>query len=500
MKRLAIIAIIVAAAAGGTFAVYRSRSIKAAPPATHEGAHEQAASTTGSTARGDVTIDPRRQQLIGVRTVTATRSAPTPMIRAVGSVRYAETRLSDVNLKLDGWIRELYVDYTGQPISKGQPLFTLYSPDLLATENEYLLSLKTREQLQTSQIPDAKERADQLVESARRRLALWDIPDEELRELDERRRAPDVVTFRSPVGGVVIEKMAVKGMHVTAGQTLYKIADLSTVWVEADVYESELSLVRVGDRATVTLDAYPDERFNGRVIYIYPYVDEKTRTNRVRYEFANATGRLKPGMFASVEIATPAAMAVTVPLDAVLDSGTEQIVFVAKGDGYFEPRPVKIGRRVGDSIQIVSGLKEGEQVAAGATFFLDSESQLRPSLQGYQAPAGGAPAAASQPQLDIAFHTTPDPPTTGDNRFEVVVKDGSGKPIDGADVTVQFFMPAMPTMNMPSMRNETKLAGAGGGIYRGTGQVLMASRWDVTIVVMRNGQRLGTKQLPMVTK
>ena len=453
-----------------------------------------------ATPRGDVTIDPRRQQLIGVRTVAAIRTSLATTIRTVGSVRAAETRLADVNVKVDGWIRDLYVDYTGQAIAKGQPLFRLYSPDLLATESEYLLALRTRDQLRQSQIADARERADQLVASARQRLALWDLPEDELRALDEQRRPHDAVTFRSPVSGVVLEKTAVQGMHVMAGQTLYKIADLSVVWVEADIYEGELSLVRVGNRAAVTLDAYPDERFAGRVTYIYPYVDEKTRTNKVRYEFANRGGRLKPGMFANVQMSAPSGMAIVVPTNAVLDSGKEQVVFVGKGDGYFEPRRVKIGRRLEDHIQILDGLKEGELVAMGATFFLDSESQLHASLQGYETTAAPASSQGATAQLDITLRTIPDPPKTGDNQLEATVKDATGKPIDDAEVSVQFFMPAMPTMNMPAMRSEAKLSPAGGGTYRGAGHVMMAGRWDATVTVTRGGQRLGTRQLPMVAR
>jgi RND family efflux transporter MFP subunit len=452
-----------------------------------------------TTPRGGVTIDPRRQQLIGVRTVIAKRTALTPTIRAVGSVRVAETRLADINVKVDGWIRDLYADYTGQAIAKGQPLFRLYSPDLLATESEYLLALKTRDQLQQSQIAEARARADQLVSSAAQRLTLWDLPADEVRTLDEQRRPHDAVTFRSPVSGVVMEKTAVQGMHVTAGQTLYKIADLSVVWIEADIYEGELSQVRVGNPATVTLDAYPGQRFTGRVVYIYPYVDVNTRTNKVRYEFANRSGRLKPGMFANVEMSAPGGMAVVVPTDAVLDSGREQIVFVGKGDGYFEPRKVTIGRRLEDQIQILDGVKDGEPVATGATFFLDSESQLRASLQGYETMAPPTSAGATA-QLDITFRTVPDPPKTGDNQLEATVKDATGKPIDDADVSVQLFMPAMPTMNMPAMRSEAKLSPAGGGMYRGAAHVAMAGRWDVTVTVTRGGQRLGSKQLPLVTR
>src|SRR5437016_10224400 len=240
-----------------------------------------ATGTPQATPRGDVTIDPRRQQLIGVKTVAVVRQTVDQNVRAVGAVRYDETKQADVNVKIEGWIRELYVDYTGQPIQRGQPLFSLYSPDLLNTQHEYLLALKTRDQMQQSTIADARERADALVTSARQRLVAWDVPADDLQKLDETRRAVDAVVFRAPVSGFVVEKMAVKGLHVMPGQSLYKVSDLSVVWVEADVYESELAAVRVGDAATVTVDAYPGNRFTGRAIYIYPYLDDKTRTNKV---------------------------------------------------------------------------------------------------------------------------------------------------------------------------------------------------------------------------
>ncbi len=475
-----------------------------APPATAAAAPTPAADkappTTQGTPRGDVTIDPRRQQLIGVHTVAATRAALSPTIRTIGAVRYDETRLADVNLKVEGFIRDLFVDYTGQPITKGQPLFTLYSPDVLTTETEYVMAIKTRDLMRESQLPDARERADQLVAAARQRLALWDVAPAEIRTLEEQRQPSATVTFRSPATGFVIEKQALKGLHIMPGQSLYKIADLSVVWVEADVYEADLALLRVGQHAAVTLDAYPGERFAGKVLYIYPYVDEKTRTAKVRFAFPNRGGRLKPGMYANVELSMASAMAVLVPTNAVLDSGKEQIVFVAKGDGHFEPRRVTIGRRSGEQIQIVQGVKEGEQVATGATFFLDSESQLRAALQGYEPPQPGSGAAAPTQQLDITFRSVPDPPKVGENQFEVTVKDPSGKAVADAEVAVQFFMAGMPTMNMPAMRNEVKLSPAGGGVYRGTGQMMMAGRWDASVTVTRGGQRLGTKQLPVVAR
>jgi RND family efflux transporter MFP subunit len=499
-----VIVLLATAAAAYVFRSHRNRAPKAhAEAAAQQGMSSVPAATAASagpagTPRGPVTIDPRRQQLIGIKTVPVMHEPMQETVRAVGVVRYDETRQADINVKLEGWIRDLYVDYTGQAIQKGQPLFTFYSPDLFNTQREYLLALKTRDQMQSSMIADAREHADQLVASARQRLALWDVPAEEIRGLEEKGQAPEIVTFRSPVSGFVIEKQALKGLHVMPGQSLYRVADLSVVWVEADLYERDLSTVRPGTTATVTVDAYPGDRFTGRVVYLYPYLDEKTRTNRARFEFANRGGRLKPGMYANVELRGTGGMAFTVPTNAVLDSGQEQVVFVAQGEGIFEPRKVKVGRRSGDSIQILEGLTDGEQVATGAAFFLDSESQLRASLQGYEAAAAVIPTAPASAQ--ITFRTVPDPATVGENQLEATVKDAGGKPIDDADVSVRFFMPAMPTMNMPAMRSEAKLSPVGGGLYRGTGQVMMAGRWDATVIVTRGGKRLGTRQLPIVTR
>ena len=514
MRRVVLASAVVVVLVIVAVAVYAFRVRSSRTPAAHSDSPSQqpmagipsggtaaAASEPATTPRGDVTIDPRRQQLIGVRTVAVTREPMQHTLRTVGVVRYNETSLADVNLRLEGWIRDLYVDYTGQPIQKGQPLFTLYSPDLLATQQEYLLALKTRDQMQGSVIPDARERAEQLVTAARQRLALWDLPEEEIRSLEEKRQAPEAVVFRSPASGFVIEKQALQGMHVIPGQTLYKVANLSSVWVEADVYEQEMALARVGQRAAVTLDAYPGESFQGRAIYIYPFVEENTRTVKVRFQFDNPRGRLKPGMYANVEIQGRDAVGLMVPTNALLDSGTDKVVFVAEGDGYFTPRRVKVGRNLGDRIQILDGVKEGEQVATGATFFLDSESQLRAGLQNYEAPKGaqGGPATGG-PTLDISFRTQPDPPKTGESVFEVAVKDVGGQPVSDADVSVQLFMPAMPTMNMPAMRNETKLPHVGGGVYRGPGQVMMAGRWDVTVTVAKGGQQLGRKQLAVAAR
>ncbi len=451
-------------------------------------------------ARGEVEIDTRRQQLIGVRIVPVTRGTVASAVRAPGVVRYDETRQTNVNVKIDGWIRDLDVDFTGQTVRRGQRLFTLYSPELLATQNEFILALGNQEQAAASSLPNARQYADRLVDAARQRLRLWDLSPDEIASVEGSRQPLQTIAIVSPASGFVAEKQAVRGMRVVAGQTLYTIADLRAVWVEADVYEQDMSLIRTGQLATVTVDAYPGQAFTGRATYIYPDVNQQTRTAKVRFQFNNPGGRLKPGMFANVELRGDEREGLTVPTDAVLDAGLQQTVFVAEGDGVFTPRRVRVGRRLGETVEIVEGLREGEQVAAAATFFLDSESQLRAGLQNYQAPSSVPDRPASRQALDITFRPLADPPRTGDNTFEVSVRSQAGAAVADADVSVTLFMPAMPTMNMPAMRNETRLPAVGGGIYRGPGQVMMSGRWEATVTVTKDGQRVGSKQFAVVAR
>jgi Cu(I)/Ag(I) efflux system membrane fusion protein/cobalt-zinc-cadmium efflux system membrane fusion protein len=453
-----------------------------------------------TTPRVPVTLNARRQQLIGVRTTRAVRVDMTPEVRAVGTVRADETRQIEVNVKADGWIRGLLANFTGRPVSQGETLFTLYSPDLIATQEEYLLALRGQTQAIAGQVPELRDYSTRLVDAARERLRRWDMAEPDIQELEQRGAAFETIPVRSPASGVIVEKTAVEGMHVTPGQTLFRIADLSSIWVEANVYERDMAAIRIGQAATVTFDAYPDQRFTGRATYIYPFVEEQTRTVKVRYQLPNPRGLLRPGMYATVALTTPAVSLLSVPADAVLDSGSEQLVFVALGDGYFEPRRVRTARRVDAMVEIIEGLKEGEEVATGATFFLDSESQLQAAVRGRDTAPGAMPSAGAGQELDITFRSQPDPPRAGDITLEVSVKDAAGAPVTDADVSVTFFMAAMPSMNMPAMRNAASLQHVGGGLYRGTGQVMTAGRWDVTVTVMRGGQRLGSRQLSMVAR
>jgi RND family efflux transporter MFP subunit len=464
------------------------------PPMSHEPMPDV-------TARGAVTLDTRRQQLIGVRTAPVVRGPLGSETRVPGIVQFDETRQAEVNTQVDGWIRELFADYTGKPVRKGDPLFTLYSPELVTTQREFLLALRGHSQAAGAEVAQVREYSERLLQAARARLARWDMSAEDIAQLEQRGQVMETITVRSSISGVIVEKQAVQGMRVMAGQALFRVADLSSVWVEANVPEQDVASVRVGQTATITLDAFPGESFAGRATYVDTAMDEATRTLKVRFQAANGRGRLRPGMYANVEIRGAAAEGLTVPSDAVLDSGAQQVVFVAEGDGLFTPRTVKVGRRTAQSVEVLEGLTEGEQVATGATFFLDSESQLRAGLQNYQ-PSSAMPTGAgtSGTGVDINFRSRPDPPRTGDNEFEVAVKDAKGQPAGNADVTVQLFMPAMPTMNMPAMRNETTLPHVGGGVYRGRGQVIMAGRWDVTVVVGKDGKPLGRKQFALVAK
>jgi hypothetical protein len=258
-------------------------------------------------------------------------------------------------------------------------------------------------------------------------------------------------------------------------------------------------MVRTGMRASVSLHAYPNRTFAGRVSYIYPLVTQETRTVRVRIVLANPDGLLKPNMLATVTLQAPPSHALVVPADALIDTGTQQLVFVAEEKGRFMPREVRVGRRSPGQVELLSGVTEGEEVAASATFFLDSESQLRAALQNYepsQAGQGAGPVAA----LDITFRTEPDPPRPGENTVTVSVKDANGQPIVDAAVSVVLFMPPMPTMNMPAARSDTKLIAAGGGLYRGTAEIMIPGRWNVTVNVARADKQLGGRQFAVVAQ
>ena len=333
-------------------------------------------------APGTVQISPERQQLIGVRIGTVEKRLLQKVIRTNGRVEFDEKRLATISPKIGGWIEELYVDFTGAPVKKGAPLLTLYSPELVSTQEEYLAALRARQELAASPYPEVAASGNALVESARRRLRLWDISEEQIRELEQTGQVRKSLTLYSPYGGIVLEKMAFKGMRVEPGMALYKLADLSVVWLIADIYEYELPLIRLGQQASINLSYLPGEAFTGKAVFIYPYLDAQTRTARVRFEFANPRGTLKPEMYAGVEITIRLGDKVAVPEGAIIDTGIRKVAIVEKGAGYFEPRDVKLGTKAGDYYEVLDGLKVGERVVTSANFLIDSESKLKEAVGG----------------------------------------------------------------------------------------------------------------------
>jgi len=330
--------------------------------------------------RIQVKISPERQQLIGIKTAVVKSQPIHKLIKAVGRVDYVEPNISIVNLKFDGWVEKLYANSTGRAVRKGEPLFDIYSPDLVAAQQEYLIALKAGATLGD---------ASSILKSAREKLRLWDVTDSQVEELGRTGQFKKIVTVYSPGSGIVIEKNVLQGQKIMAGETLFKIADLSRVWILGEIYEYELPFIKTGQEAKISLSYYPGESFAGTITYIYPYLKSETRTNQVRIEVANPGLKLKPEMFAYLEIHVNYGTKLTVPSDAVLDAGDTKIVFVAKGDGYFEPREVKLGVRGQDMYEVLSGVSNGENVVTSANFLIDSESSLKTALNRMTKTAAG---------------------------------------------------------------------------------------------------------------
>lgn len=330
---------------------------------------------------GTVMISSAKQQLIGVRTATVQREQVLRTIRTVGKVTYDETQVSHIHTKVMGYIEEVFVDFTGKSVKKGDPLFTIYSPQLVSTQQEYLIALRGQKYLKDAPYTEVTTGADSLVRAARERLRLWDISDAQIQTLEKQGTPQRALTIYSPVDGIVTERAAYHhGRYVNPEMDLYTIVNLSTAWVLADVYEYEVPYVRVGQPARMELSYFPEKNYAGRVTFIYPTLDPQTRTVKVRLEFPNPDLELKPDMFADVELQIDYGTHVVVPQEAVLDAGTKQVVFIAHEDGYFEPREIKIGARVEDRIIVLDGLRPGETIVTSGNFLIDSESRLKSAL------------------------------------------------------------------------------------------------------------------------
>src|SRR3989442_7375637 len=456
---------------------------------------DQNSNPTASSASdiGQIHIAPERQQLIGVKSASAETKSLVKEIRTVGRVAYDETKITHIHTKVSGFVEEVFADYVGKPVKAGEPLFTIYSPDLVATQQEYLLALKSNAVLKDSAFPWVSGGSNNLLEAARQRLMIWDVSPAGIEAPEKQGEVKRALAIHSPVSGVVTERQAYHhGKYVTPDMDLYTLVDLSTVWALGEVYESDLQLLKVGQTAEIELPyASQRDRRQGKIVFISPILNPKTRTVEVRLEFPNPDLSLRPDMFVNFKLNFGLGRQLVVPADAVLDDGTLQYVFVDKGEGYFEPRKVKVGAKTEEYYAIESGLKSGEQVVTAANFILDSESRLRGAFANMGEPSkvsAGAPAAATQ-NLKVEI-LEPAAAKVGNNTIRLSLKDPSGKPLDDAQVDVTLFMPQMG--NMAPMSSQAQLKSEGGGVYSGPINVPMAWTWETTVTAKKNGQAVGS--------
>ena len=326
---------------------------------------------------GIVTIAPERLQTIGVKYEQVVRRSLEKSIRTVGRVAIDERKQAKVTTKFHGWIEQLFVSATGDHVKKGQALFTIYSPDLVATQEEYLLAVRSQKQLGGSEFPEVAQGSKDLLEATKRRFQLWDITDDHIQELEKTGKVLKTLPIHSPITGTVIKKDTLAGAHVDAGVELYTIADLSHIWILADIYEYELSFIKAGQKAAVTLSYDPGTVLTGHLSFIYPTLDPKTRTAKVRFELDNRDDTLKPDMYANVELRVSLGTRLAIPQEAVIESGRKQVVFLHHGGGKLEPRLIKTGVKTGEWSEVLEGLKEGEHIVTSANFLIDSESRLK---------------------------------------------------------------------------------------------------------------------------
>src|SRR5438309_6108293 len=430
-----------------------------------------------------VELSPERMQSIGVRTGRIEYKTINSDIRATGTVDVDERRVAYVQTRYRGWVKDVLVNATYQFVRKGQPLFTIYSPELVASQEEYLLARANTQRVGQSSVQGVASGADTLLGAARDRLLQWNISDSDISKLEASGKTLTDFTFASPVSGYVIERMVLPNGYVQPETRLYTIADLSSVWVNGQVFQEDAGKLKPGVPAEVTVDAYPNRTFHARVEQVLPQIDPTTRTLRVRLTMPNPNLLLKPGLFVNVRLSAPLERQLFVPASAVLQGGSRQVVFVARGRGSFEPREVQLGTRTDDGFVVLKGLQAGDTVATSANFLIDSESQLQAAAGAYSPPPPGAgtelSATAQQASAELA--TNPSPPHKGKNGVQVKLMSADGKPLSGAKITVRFHMPGMADMGMAEMNVTAQLDDEGNGTYTGQLELGSGGTWQVTI-------------------
>jgi RND family efflux transporter MFP subunit len=461
---------------------------------------EQSAPSQPGIPLAPMQLSPQRMQSIGVQIGQVKYQPVNDEIRFYGNVQADERRLAYVQTRFAGWIKTLYADATGDFVHKGQPLFTIYSPDLVTTEQEYLIAKKNQADLRESSVTGVASGAASLFSSTKDRLTQWEIPPSEIAKLDASGKVITDLTIDSPISGYITEKNALPNMYVQPETHLYTVSDLSEVWVLAQVFQNDAGKIKPSDRAEVTVDAYPGKVFTGRVDYLLPQIDPVTRTLPVRLVIPNPRMKLRPGMYVNVSLKLPLGRQLVVPASAVFHSGSRNLIFTYRGEGNIEPHEVELGPAVGDQQIVTNGVKAGEQIVVSANFLIDSEAQLQAAAGAFVPPPPGAGAAASMNapapmQATAELTTDPNPPHKGTNTVRVKLTSSDGKPIAGAQVTVTFFMVAMPAMGMAAMKTVITTSYKENGMYEGSGDLGSGGTWVVTITAIQNGQVILSKQL-----
>lgn len=437
-----------------------------------------------------IEINPEKQQLIGIKTEEVVHRKLVKNIRTIGIVETDERKIAHVHVKFSGWIKDMFV-YEGSYVKHGDPLFTIYSPDLVSTQEEYLLALKAKDTLGKSSYPEVSSGANSLLEATKRRFHLWDISESELKGIEKTGKPITYLTIHSHMNGYITKRMFFPGMHVAEHEDVLVMADLSSVWVIADLYEYELPSVKEGQKATLELSYYPGDTFTGKAMYIYPMLDISTRTAKVRFEFPNPDNKLKPGMYANVLIERDLGEKLSITEDSVIDTGVRKVVFVATGDGYFEPREIKAGQEADGYYVVIDGLKEGERVVRSAVFLIDSESRLKAALQDFgggkkETVAAGGGEIKGRGNIKVSFSTDPDPPQSGNTTFKFKLSDPEGRPITDAEVKFTIIMPAMP--GMAERRSAGEAKHAGDGVYAGELNIPISGTWTLVVAVLVPGK------------
>jgi RND family efflux transporter MFP subunit len=455
---------------------------------------------TSQTTQSNVFISPERQQMLGVRSVRAEYKTLNLQIRTVGKITYDETRITHLHTKFNGWIEHVYADFVGEPVKKGEPLFTIYSPELVSTQEEYLLALRSKEKLGNSSYDWISKGSNTLADSARERLKLWGITDAEIDQVEKTGKAQRTLTIYSPTNGVVTQRAAYHhGTYITPEMDLYTIVDISTVWLIADVYEKDLPFIKIGQEVSIEFPYGNAKTIHSRIGFFYPYLDPATRTGQIRIQLKNPDNQLKLDQFVNVFIKTEQQEHLVVPTDSVLNTGDQKYVFVDLGNGYFDPRAVRTGTQTPEGIAIEEGLKQNERVVTSANFLVDSEARLRGVLENMGKPTQPSTNSNMQPSSNLKIQILkPKTPKTGENEFKVSVKATNDSPISNAEVEITLSMPQMGSM--PAMSNQGMLLDRGNGIYQGTIRVAGPWTWETTINVSKDGKVIGSMRTTLTAR